>query len=115
MAVRIEPDPSLPAFVNDVGGAARAEQAVIVQTVGTASAPASTPTTEKAKESLLDAIKRLKEEQALMKVAKHDLQRQLKNACKRRQKAEKESSAAYRRRSHRGNPHEAKHRNGCRC
>jgi hypothetical protein len=89
MALGTEPDPSLPAVVNVVGGAPPAEQAVIVQTVGAASAPAGTPTKEKAKESLLDAIKRLKEEQASMKIAKHDLQRQLKNACKRRQRLKK--------------------------
>ena len=85
MDLRTEPNPSLRAVVNDAGGAPPAEQAVMVQIVEAASS-AGTPTKEKAKESLLDAIKRLKEEQASMKIAKRDLQRQLKNACKRRQR-----------------------------
>ena len=88
MDLRTEPTPSLPAVVNDAGGAPPAEQAVMVQIVEAASS-AGSPTKEKAKESLLDAIKRLKEEQASMKIAKRDLQRQLKNACKRRQRLKK--------------------------
>ena len=88
MDLRAEPNPSLPAVVNDAGGAPPPEQAVTVQIVETASS-AGTSTKEKAKESLLNAIKRLKEEQASMKIAKRDLQRQLKNACKRRQRLKK--------------------------
>lgn len=89
MDLRTEPNPSLPAVVHVAGGAPPAEQAVIALSVEAATSSVGTPTKEKAKESLLDAIKRLKEEQASMKIAKHDLQRQLKNACKRRQRLKK--------------------------
>jgi len=41
------------------------------------------------KESLMESIKRLKDEQAALKAAKKDLQKELKNACKRRNRLKK--------------------------
>jgi len=41
------------------------------------------------KESLMESIKRLKDQQAAMKVAKKDLQKELKNACKRKNRLKK--------------------------
>ena len=38
------------------------------------------------KESLMESIKRLKDQQAMMKLAKKNLQKELKNACKRKQR-----------------------------
>jgi len=38
------------------------------------------------KESLMESIKRLKDQQAMMKIAKKNLQKVLKNACKRKQR-----------------------------
>lgn len=42
-------------------------------------------------ESLLESIKRLKEQQAAMKAAKKDVQRELRNATKRRQRLKKQA------------------------
>ena len=44
-----------------------------------------------AQETLLESIKRLKDQQAAMKAAKVDVQRQLKNATKRRQRLKKQA------------------------
>ena len=41
------------------------------------------------KESLMESIKRLKDQQAAMKVAKKDPQKELKNACKRKNRLKK--------------------------
>ena len=40
-------------------------------------------------ESLMESIKRLKDQQAAMKAAKKDLQKELKNACKRKNRLKK--------------------------
>jgi hypothetical protein len=44
-----------------------------------------------AQETLLESIKRLQDQQAAMKAAKMDVQRQLKNATKRRQRLKKQA------------------------
>lgn len=44
-----------------------------------------------AQETLLESIKRLKDQQVAMKAAKVDIQRQLKNATKRRQRLKKQA------------------------